>query len=58
MIEIKDMGELKTKIIEAVASVRPEMLVKKMKEVKSTLEMLLKMADVMLNGELSFSIKS
>ena len=58
MIEIKDMGELKTKIIEAAASVRPEMLVKKMKEVKSTLEMLLKMADVMLNGELSFSIKS
>ena len=38
--EIKDIDDLKTKIIEVVASVRPEMLVKTWKEVKSRLKML------------------
>ena len=38
--EIKDIDDLKTKITEAVASVRPEMLVNTWKEVKSRLEML------------------
>ena len=38
--EIKDIDDLKTKITEAVASVRPEMLVKTWTEVKSRLEML------------------
>ena len=38
--EIKDIDDLKTKIIEVEASVRPEMLVKTWKEVKSRLEML------------------
>ena len=40
MSEIKDIDDLKTKIIEAEASVRPEMLVKTWKEVKSRLKML------------------
>ena len=40
MSEIKDIDDLKTKIIEAVASVRPEMLVKTWTEVKSRLEIL------------------
>ena len=38
--EIKDIDDLKTKIIEAVASVRPQMLANTWKEVKSRLEML------------------
>ena len=38
--EIKDIDDLKTKIVEAVASVWREMLVKTWKEVKSRQEML------------------
>ena len=52
--DVKDIDDLKTKIIEAVASVRPETLVKTWKEVKSRLEMLAENGNVMLKDDFIF----
>ena len=47
---LKYIDDLKTKKIEAVASVRPKMLVKTLKEVKSRLKMLAKNGGLHVEG--------